>query len=313
MKNIRPQEVKNKAIVILGPTASGKTALAVRLAARFNGEIISADSRQVYRGMDIGTGKDLREYRSGKKLIPYHLLDVVSPKTNFNLARYQKLAWKALADISARGALPLVVGGSGLYLQAVVDNYQLSPVKADPEKRRELEKRSVAELWEALQAVSPEFAAQLNNSDRHNPRRLVRYLELASAGQVFPAPRGAQKADFLVLGIDIPDDLMRLKIIKRLKIRLEKEDMIGEVERLHAAGVSYRRLISFGLEYKFVSLFLQGKMTREQLEEQLGTAIYRFAKRQKTWFKRWQKQGREIIWISQEAEAERAIQDFLKR
>ena len=158
-----------KVVVILGPTGSGKTALGVKLAAKFKGEIISADSRQVYRGMDIGTGKDLAEYQLGKKSIPYHLIDIINPNTKFNLARYQKLAVKAITDILHRGHLPLIVGGTGLYLQAVIDNYQLAAVKSDTKQRDALEQEGAPALFEKLTLLKPEFAAKINNSDKNNP------------------------------------------------------------------------------------------------------------------------------------------------
>ncbi len=303
--------IKPKAIIILGPTASGKTALAVRLAAKLSGEIISADSRQVYRGMDIGTGKDLAEYQVGRKKIPYHLIDIISPNTKFNLARYQKLAYKAIGEVVKRGNLPFVVGGSGLYLQAVADNYVLAPVKEDKEKRKELEAKSVLELFSMLLELKPEFASKLNNSDKNNKRRLVRYLEITSQDNNFSASRSEAPYDFLILGLDISDEKMKEKIERRLDLRLEKEGLIEEVRRLHKEGVSYPRLISFGLEYKFISSFLQGKLTRIEMQDKLVTAIYRFAKRQKTWFRRWEKQGKKIVWVKDIAEAKEIIKQFI--
>ncbi len=303
--------VKPKAIVILGPTASGKTALGVRLAAEFSGEIISADSRQVYRGMDIGTGKDLAEYKIGRKKIPYHLIDIVNPNTKFNLARYQKLAYKSISEIVKRGNLPFVVGGSGLYLQAVADNYVLSAVKEDKERRRELEKLSVSELFALLLKLKPEFAAKLNNSDKNNKRRLIRYLEITSQDNNFSARRSEAPYDFLIMGINISDEKMREKIEQRLDLRLEKEGLIEEVKRLHEQGVSYPRLISFGLEYKFIASFLQGKISRAEMRDKLAIAIYRFAKRQKTWFRRWEKQGKNIIWVNDIAQAKEKIKQFI--
>ncbi|MFA6513854.1 MAG: tRNA (adenosine(37)-N6)-dimethylallyltransferase MiaA [Patescibacteria group bacterium] len=300
-----------KIVVILGPTASGKTSLGVKLATRFNGEIISADSRQVYRGMDIGTGKDLAEYSIGRKKISYHLIDIIQPNTKFNLARYQKLAFKTITDILERKKLPIIVGGTGLYLQAIVDNYQLSNVKIDNKIREELEKKTVVQLLTELTALKPDFAAKLNNSDRNNPRRLVRYLEIISSSGKMLQKKGESPFDFLVLGIDISDDKMKEKIFKRLNTRLDNEGMIAEVEALKKSGVSYRRLISFGLEYKFVSYFLQGKINREELTEKLGTAIYRFAKKQKTWFRRWEKQGRKIEWLKSLDEAVKKIANFI--
>lgn len=304
--------IKPKVIIILGPTASGKTALGVKLAQKFNGEIISADSRQVYRGMDIGTGKDLIEYKIGRETIPYHLIDIIQPNTKFNLARYQKLALKAIADILSRGKLPIIVGGTGLYLQAIVDNYCLASVKTDNKIRLELEQKSVPELLSVLTTLKPDFATKLNNSDRNNPRRLVRYLEIILASGQIIQRKGQSLFDFLVLGIDIDDNKMRERILSRLKNRLDKDDMINEVNSLKKSGVSFQRLISFGLEYKFVSYFLQNKINREEMEEKLGISIYRFAKKQKTWFRRWEKQGRQIEWINNLEDAIKKIKKFLK-
>ncbi|QQG52571.1 MAG: tRNA (adenosine(37)-N6)-dimethylallyltransferase MiaA [Candidatus Falkowbacteria bacterium] len=303
---------KSKVVVILGPTGSGKTALGVKLASEFNGEIISADSRQVYRGMDIGTGKDLAEYKIGRKQIPYHLIDIISPNTKFNLARYQKLAFKAIADILHRGRLPIIVGGTGLYLQAVIDNYQLSAVKPDTKQRDSLELLGAPVLFEKLAILKPEFAAKLNNSDKNNARRLARYLEIAVLKKNPDTGKEDSPFAFLVLGIDVDDEAMRVKIARRLDKRLQAEGMVQEVERLHGEGVSFKRLISFGLEYKFISHFLQGKLNAIEMRDKLLTAIYRFAKKQKTWFRRWEKQGRQIEWVQDEKAAAKKIIKFLK-
>ncbi|MDD3285221.1 MAG: tRNA (adenosine(37)-N6)-dimethylallyltransferase MiaA [Patescibacteria group bacterium] len=301
---------KQKILVILGPTAAGKTALGVRLAAKYQGEIVSADSRQVYQGMDIGTGKDLAEYKVGRKYVPHHLIDVVSPNTEFNLAQYQKLALQSMADIISRGKLPIIVGGTGLYLQALVDNYDLSKMSPDLEKRRLLEALNKDELFVRLEKLKPEFALKLNNSDKNNPRRLVRYLEiLEKEGSL----SGKQESpyDFLVLGLDFSDDILRERIVKRIRQRLENEDMLGEVERLHDNGVSWERLISFGLEYRFLSYHLLGRLDYDEMLQKLSDASYRFAKRQKTWFKRWEKQGRKINWLGSQDEAEKLIDSYL--
>ncbi len=303
---------KPKVIIILGPTASGKTSLGVSLANELNGEIISADSRQVYKGMDIGTGKDLKEYQVGRIQIPYHLIDIVSPKTKFNLARYQKLAVSAICEVLEREKLPIIVGGTGLYIQAIVDNYELSTVKADAKLRAELEQKTISELFADLEKIKPDFAAKLNNSDKNNPRRLVRYLEIIINSGSLVQNKKSSPFDFLVLGVDISDEKMREKIFGRLAHRIDKEDMITEVKSLKAQGVSYPRLISFGLEYKFISYFLQKKITYEEMIEQLRNAIYRFAKRQKTWFKRWENQGQKIYWVKDLKGAQEKINQFLK-
>lgn len=305
-------DIKPKVVVILGPTGSGKTALGVKLASEFNGEIISADSRQVYRGMDIGTGKDLAEYKIGRKQIPYHLIDIISPNTKFNLARYQKLAVKAITDILGRGHLPIIVGGTGLYLQAVVDNYQLAAVKSDTKKRDALELLGAPALFKKLTILKPKFAAKLNNSDKNNARRLARYLEISALKENPETGKKKSPFEFLVLGIDVDDETMRAKITRRLDKRLQTEGMVQEVERLRGEGVSYKRLISFGLEYKFISHFLQGKLNSSEMYDKLLTAIYRFAKKQKTWFRRWEKQDRQIEWVKDEKAAAKKIIKFLK-
>lgn len=302
---------KPKVIVILGPTASGKTALGVKLAAKYNGEIVSADSRQVYIGMDIGSGKDLAEYELNQKKIPYHLIDVVSPNVEFNLAKYQELALEAIDDILSRKKLPIIVGGSGLYLQALVDNYHLSSVKPNIKKRTEREALGKEKLFSLLVKLKADFANKLNNSDRNNPRRLIRYLEILESEERVDKKQ-EPFYDFLVLGIDFSDQILKERIVKRIMNRLEKEDMVAEVERLHDEGVAWPRLISFGLEYKFISYYLLEKLSYEEMIEKLSDASYRFAKRQKTWFKRWQKQGRDITWLEDIEEAELALNLFLK-
>lgn len=303
---------KAKVLVILGPTASGKTALGVKLARIYKGEIISADSRQVYKGMDIGTGKDLQEYGEGKDKINHYLIDIADPNEEFNVAKYQKLAFKAIDDILKKNKLPIIVGGTGLYLQALVDNYDLSSVKPDLKRRQELESFGKDKLFSLLELLKPEFARKLNNSDRNNPRRLVRYLEiLEQTDRIDKKQKSPYK--FLVLGLDYPDEILRERIIQRIKVRLEKEDMIKEVERLNENGVSFQRLISFGLEYKFISFYLLEKLNYNEMLQKLSDASYRFAKRQKTWFKRWQKQGREIVWIKNAEDAIKRINKFLSK
>jgi tRNA dimethylallyltransferase len=310
MSNNSKNSQKSLVLVILGPTASGKTSLGVRLASKYKGEIVSADSRQVYQGMDIGTGKDLVEYELNGKKIPHHLIDVVSPNTEFNLAKYTKLANQALADICARKKLPIIVGGTGLYLQALVDNYELSEVKPNEAKRQELETLNREELYLRLEKLKPDFAHKLNNSDKLNSRRLVRYLEIFEQGGKLSGKQES-KYEFLLIGLDWPDEILRERIVKRINDRLGNEEMVAEVECLHEEGVSWQRLISFGLEYKFISYYLLEKLSYEEMITKLGDASYRFAKRQKTWFKRWEKQGRKINWVNNQAEAEEVIEKYL--
>lgn len=312
-KDIHSNRITNKpkVLVILGTTASGKTSLGVKLAAALGGEIISADSRQVFKGMDIGTGKDLKEYRIAGKKIKYHLIDVVSPNTKFDLAKYQKLAVDAINKILKRGKLPIVVGGSGLYLQALVDNYELSSVKPNLAKRLVLEKLTAAELLKIISKLKPDFAERLNNSDRHNARRLVRYLEIIEQGSSGQNKKKESPYNFLLLGLTWPDNILRERIEYRLLERLEKEGLVAEINNLHQQGVSWKRLKSFGLEYKFISLHLLGELSYLEMTRKLTTAVYRFAKRQKTWFKRWEKQGAKIHWVKDLVSANKKIKKFL--
>ena len=316
MKSFQKEKTKKlKILVVLGPTASGKTALAVSLARRFKGEIVSADSRQVYKGMDIGSGKDLQEYGRGANKIPYHLIDVVSPEEDFNVAKYQKLAKEAIEDIAGRNKLPILTGGTGLYLQSIIDGFRLFPKQPDLDKRRELEAKSVSELYHLLEKIKPDFATKLNNSDRNNPRRLIRYLEIISSGGSLEKPKADKRMDFLILGLRQDDNLMRERILKRIITRLEKQDMIDEVLRLLDEGISSRKLISFGLEYRFITWYLEDKLSYDEMIEKLLLASYRFAKRQKTWFKRLEKQGREINWLEGDVkkEAEKLVSAWLKK
>lgn len=314
--------MNNKIIVILGPTASGKTKLGVYLAYKFNGEIVSADSRQVYKGMDVGTGKDLNQFSiinyqlsnkskilNLKSKIPYHLIDVVSPKTEFNLAKYQKLAYKAISDILKRNKIPILVGGTGLYLQAVVDGYNLSTIKPNKKLREKLENKTAQQLFNILKKINLAKAKSLNNSDKQNKRRLIRCIEKNT--QITAnlktndyelkhedAKRVATNYQFLLIGINLPKEILYKRIYKRIIERLEKQDMIGEIERLHKQQkVSWKRLENFGLEYKYVSLYLQKKLNYQELVEKLNIASRQFAKRQITWFKRWEKQGAKIHWM----------------
>lgn len=306
----KPLDSKSYVLVILGTTASGKTSLGVKLAAKFKGEIISADSRQVYKGMDIGTGKDLAEYRIGKKKILYHLIDVADPKKGFDLARYQKLAFRAIQDVLKCGHLPIVVGGSGLYLQALVDNYSLDRGRIRSPQRVKWEKWSVRHLFRELVRLKPDFAGRLNNSDKNNPRRLVRYLEIAESGDLDKIRKRETPYNFILLGLTWSDAVLRERINFRILERLEKEGMIAEVKELNEQGLSWEKLKSFGLEYKFISQHLLGELTYSEMVEKLSIASYRFAKRQKTWFKRWEKQGAKIKWIKDSKEAEKEVKKW---
>jgi tRNA dimethylallyltransferase len=236
-----------KVLVIVGPTASGKSALAVKLAKELNGEVISADSRQVYKGLDIGTGKITNKEMQG---IPHHLLDVASPRRRFTLAQYQKLAEKKLIEIIARGKLPIVCGGTGFYIKALVDNIALPAVKPNLTLRKELLKLSTAELAAKLQQLDPERA---KNIDTHNPRRLMRAIEIAAAlGQVPPATSRPAKYEFIQYGITLEPEKLRQNIHERLLARM-KQGLVKEVENLRTGGLSWQRLDDLGLEYRFAA------------------------------------------------------------
>lgn len=301
-----------KVVAVLGPTASGKTALAIKLAYEFNGEIISADSRQVYIGMDIGTGKDLPDYNYKGKNIPYHLIDVCSPKKVFTLAQYQKMAFSAIEDILSRGKLPILVGGSGLYLEAVIDNYSLSDVKPVFGQRDEYENLELGELQERIKKQNPKFFSGLNNSELNNKRRLARYLEILVSEKDFSPKKKDRLYNFLILGLNPEKEIMKERIHKRLIKRLEEENMIGEVEALKKNGVSFERLESFGLEYRFIANYLQKKISYQQLVDRLYIAICQFAKKQKSWFRRFEKLGASILWVSDYSEAKKKVEKFLK-
>jgi tRNA dimethylallyltransferase len=301
------KKVENKILVILGPTASGKTSLAVKLAEQFNGEIVSSDSRQVYRGMDIGTGKDLSEYS-----VPYHLIDVVSPKIRFDLAKYQEAAFKAIDGILKRGKLPILAGGSGLYLQAVIDNYRLSDIKSDLVLRKKLDKLNALELFKKLEKLAPKMAAKLNQSDKNNKRRLIRYLEILGQDKNFKSRIGKKKYQALLIGVNISREILQQRIFKRLIERLKEQNMIGEIEKLRKGGLSWKKLEEFGLEYRFIALYLQNKLQYDEMVEKLNIAIYQFAKRQLTWFKRWEKQGAKINWLKDNKKIEKLVKIFLK-
>jgi tRNA dimethylallyltransferase len=261
---------------VVGTTASGKSSLGIELALRLNGEIVSADSRQLYRGLDIGTGKVTPAERA---LVPHHLLDVADVQTRFTVAEFQRLAFKCIADISARGKVPLLVGGSGLYIRAVID----SP--AYP--ATELERTPLPELVARLQEIDPVASASI---DRHNPRRVVRALEVTLAtGVPFSAQRGsgARRVDALQLGLTWPRDELRRRIEARVDDRIAaRPSMLDEVRGLLDAGVPAERLIELGLEYRYVTRFLVGELGYEDMLRDLKRAIYRFAKRQLTWFRR---------------------------
>ncbi len=272
-------EVLPKLIVVVGPTATGKSDFAVFLARKFNAETVSADSRQIYRGMDIGTGKITKKEMRG---VPHHLLDVASPVSNFNVTKFKKLADRAIANIHKRGKLPILVGGTGFWIDAVAFNQNFPEVRPNKKLRARLNKLNAEKLFVMLKKIAP---ARANQIDRFNKVRLIRAIEIAKAGGNIVPFNGPQKYQALFIGLDLPSGKLQEKIDKRLKKRLRK-GMIKEVARLHKQGVSWKKLEAFGLEYRFVAQHLQNKITKAQMVQLLSYAIKHYAKRQRTWFKR---------------------------
>ena len=283
-------------ISIIGPTACGKTKLSVKLAARYNGEIISGDSRQVYRGMDIGTGKDLEEYNTPEGPVPYHLIDIADPAEDYNLYRYISDFDRCYNSITVRGKLPILCGGSGLYIEAALKGYELPDIPEDRETRDKLEGETKEKLLALLMEESPEI---LSRTDTSSSRRIIRSIEIArhmkrAGSSITPQRKTEYKP--LIIGITLP----REEIISRIDRRLEKrlgEGMIEEVETLLDNGVPAERLIKLGLEYRYCTLYLKKELTIEQMTEKLSTEIHRFAKRQMTWFRGMERRGLQISWI----------------
>lgn len=315
---VMTKKISNKIVAVVGTTASGKTKLGVELVRKFNGEIVSADSRQVYKGMDIGTGKDLSDYffrnwRGQRTKIAYHLLDVVEPDQDFDLAEFQKEAYKVIDDILSRGKLPIIVGGSGLYAQALVEGYELSSAGRDEELRRKVEELPPKELFKKIEHKDPDFASRINQSDRGNKLRLTRYWERLNQETVRSGSSFSPRYQALVLGLTYPPQQLEQRIRLRLKQRLEQEGMIEEVKSLSRdKGLSWSRLESFGLEYKWVAYYLQGKLDYEEMFSGLFQDIKKFAKKQLSWLRRWQKQGRQINWVKDKKEAGNRVKAFLK-
>jgi len=275
-------------LVIVGPTASGKSNLAVRLAEKLNGEIISADSRQVYRGLDVGTNKiTKREMRS----IPHHLLDVANPNKQFSAANFKKLAEKSIDKITKKEKLPIIVGGTGFYIDVLVNNIQLPDVSPNRALRNELERYNAEELFKMLQKSNPVKAQII---DRHNKVRLIRALEVASALGNAPPVRSVDTECLQWVYVGLKLDWLDLE--RRIHTRLLKQlpNIIKESRKLYAEGLSYKRMFELGLEYRYVCMYLQGKLTQEEITEKLYIEIRRYAKRQMTWFKR----NKKIRWFT---------------
>lgn len=270
-----------KVFVVVGPTASGKSALAIALAKKYRGEVISADSRQVYKGMDIGSGKVTKKEMQG---IPHHMLSIADPKKQYSVARYQREATHVLLDILARGKTPIICGGSGLYVDALVHGTVLPNVAPNKTLRKKLEKMSTEKLFALLQKKDP---ARAETIDPKNPRRLIRALEIIEALGKVPKIKAQTLPHirFEWIGIDLPDKKLKQKIHVRLIQRMKK-GMVTEVKKLHAQGVSWERLERFGLEYKWLARYMQEKIEKKEMLEKLEMDIWHYAKRQRTWFKR---------------------------
>ena len=290
-------------IAILGPTASGKTPFAAALANKLDTEIISADSRQVYRGMDLGTGKDLNDYVVNGKHIPYHLIDIVDPGYKYNVFEYQRDFLHAYEDIKQRGKLPIVCGGTGMYLESVLRGYRLFDVPQNPELRASLADKSLTELTTILR----QYKILHNNTDVDTTRRAIRAIEIEEYYSHLDAEqRSFPSLNSLVIGINIDRELRREKITKRLKQRLE-DGMLEEIKTLIRHGVHPDDLIYYGLEYKYLTLHVIGQLSFKEMFTQLEIAIHQFAKRQMTWFRGMERRGITIHWIDANITTEEKI------
>ena len=299
-------------ITILGPTASGKTDLAAHLAARLGAEIISADSRQVYRGMDIGTGKDLVDYTVEGHTVPYHLIDICEPGTKYNLFRYQQDFLDCYEDIRNRGVLPILCGGTGLYIEAVLKGYSLSPVPQNPGLRKALEDKSLEELTAMLvELKAKNHSVMHNKTDVDSCQRAIRAIEIETYNLTKPTEeRQCPPIDSLIIGVDIDREARRRKITSRLKARLE-EGMIAEIGGLLKRGIPAEDLIYYGLEYKFVTEHLIGKLSYDEMFRQLEIAIHQFAKRQMTWFRGMERRGFTIHWVNAAQKMEDKVEEIM--
>ena len=324
-------------LVILGPTSSGKSEMAIKLAKKFNGEVISADSRQIFRGMDIGTGKIERDKKSlalgnsesfarrRKKLsfgsqivfmsqnIPHYMIDIVSPRTNYNVTKFKKQSKKIIEDILQSGKLPIICGGTGFWIKAIVDDVNFPQVKPDWKLREKLEKLSAEKLFSMLKKLDPERA---KNIDAKNKVRLIRAIEICKAIGKVPVKTGVPSLvegsrrnteyQFLQIGLRLPKDKLHENIEKRVEARF-KEGMIEEVEKLHGHGLSWKKIQSFGLAYAWIPLYLQNKISKEELVEKIIQAEKNYAKRQMTWFRR----DPRIKWLDNYSKIEKTTQSFL--
>jgi tRNA dimethylallyltransferase len=298
--------MKYDLITILGPTASGKTPLAAALADRLGTEIISGDSRQVYRRMDLGTGKDLVDYTVEGRQVPYHLIDIVEPGYKYNVFEYQRDFLKAYEEIAAKGKLPILCGGTGMYIESVLKGYRLLPVPENPELRTSLEGKSLEELTGILAG----YKKLHNSTDVDTAKRAIRAIEIEEYyKQQPPEYREFPSLKSLIIGVDIDRELRREKITRRLKQRLD-EGMVEEVRGLLAEGIDPENLIYYGLEYKFLTQYAIGELTFEEMFHQLETAIHQFAKRQMTWFRGMERRGFTIHWLDATLPMEEKIEQI---
>ncbi len=296
---------KNKIIVILGPTASGKSDMAVVLAKKFGGEVISADSRQVYKSLNIGSGKITKREMKG---VPHYLLDVANPKRAFSVAEFKRLAEKKADDILKRGKIPIICGGTGFYIQAIVDNLVFPEVLPNKQLRVKLEKKTTEELFKILRSKDSRRAKEI---DSKNPHRLIRAIEIVTHLGSVPHldVRRPNKYNALQIGIKTDDEKLKERIYARIIARL-RTGMVAEVKHLHEQRLSWKRMEALGLEYRYLSRYLRGKITKDEMIEQLNIATRQFAKRQKTWFKR----DKRIKWftLGEMKKVEKEVERFLK-
>ena len=302
-------EQQQRMITILGPTASGKTPLAAALARQIGGEIISADSRQVYRRMDIGTGKDLADYQG----VPYHLIDICEPGTKYNLFQYQQDFFDAYQQVKGRGAVPILCGGTGLYIEAVLRGYHLSPVPQNQPLRDSLEGKSLAELTQLLTELKGRTGSTMHNTtDVDSCQRAIRAIEIETYNLEHPVPlRELPAVSSLIIGVSIDRELRRQKITQRLRDRLD-EGMADEVRALLAEGIAPEDLTYYGLEYRYVTEYVTGKLSYDEMFRQLEIAIHQFAKRQMTWFRGMERRGFTIHWIDATLPMEQKTEHILQ-
>lgn len=294
-------------ITIIGPTASGKTAFAAALAARLDTEIISGDSRQVYRSMDIGTGKDLADYMVDGKQIPYHLIDICNPGDKYNVFEYQHDFHKAFEEIRKKGKLPILCGGTGMYIESVLRGFKLLDVPQNPALRESLKGKSLAELEQILAS----YKVLHNKTDVDSAQRAIRAIEIEEFYKTeAPDKREYAPINSLIIGVDIDRELRREKISRRLRARLD-EGMVDEVRAILATGVKPEDLIYYGLEYKFLTLYIIGQLTYDEMISQLEIAIHQFAKRQMTWFRGMERRGLHIHWLNATLPTDEKINNVL--